>query len=650
MQAASRHITNSRRPPGRSAGGSGWVQYGVAAVVSALAFVVYLPALRNGFVQWDDPDYVVNNTHIRALGGALVRWAFADFHASNWHPLTWWSHALDYAVWGLNPAGHHLTNNILHAANTFIVVLLVARLLRRYRNGAAATFLDERRALIAAGVTGVLFGVAPVHVESVAWVAERKDLLCGLFFLLSLLAYVQYAGDRQPEGDRHGGAPRTAAGANWCYLASLGLFACALLSKPMAVSLPAVLLILDWFPFGRLDSIGVRRAALIEKVPFLALSVGSAVVTVAAQQSGAALAMMKVLPVSTRLAVAAKSLVAYLWKMAVPVKLSPYYPYPEDVSLISLDSVVAILLVTGITVLVFGALRRQRMWAAAWSYYVVTLMPVLGLVQVGGQAMADRYTYLPSLGPFLIVGVLAARLSERAGGKTRWATSWTCAASGAAAMAVLLMIYVAISQIGVWKNTFTLWNQVIEKQSVGVAFVYYNRGVACMAMGRSDKALEDFNRAIALDSSDFRAFVDRGFVYGEAGLTEKAVADFDRAIALNPRSYAAFANKGMVYGKAGRFRDAVEQFGNAIDINPESAVAYGNRGLAYSLTGEDDRALDDLSKAVQLDPAYAEAYGARGNLYLKRGDTGRAVADYQQACDLGDRQGCAVLEAHKKQK
>jgi tetratricopeptide (TPR) repeat protein len=369
------------------------------------------------------------------------------------------------------------------------------------------------------------------------------------------------------------------------------------------------------------------------------------VLTILAQKSGNAMAMMKILPLSTRLAVAAKALMAYLWKMVFPLNLIPYYPYPKDASFFSFEYLLSILLVLGITLLCAGILRKDKLWASVWSYYVVTLIPVLGIVQVGGQAMADRYTYLPSLGPFLIMGVLAAWVSRKTDGIKKQ-TLRSFAPSAAILLLFLFLTYLTVQQVSIWKNNFTLWDHVIENQHREVPFAYYHRGLASMAMGRIDRAIDDFNKAIALDPSDYYAYINRGLVYSETGQTGKALEDFDKAIALNPRSFEAYTNKGMAYGKAGLLDRAIEQFSKAIDIKPDSAIAYGNRGLAYSLIGQPDRALEDLNKALRLDENYAEAYGNRGNLYLKTGNRELAFSDFQKACDLGDRKGCEVLKAY----
>lgn len=616
--------------------------YALAVTVSLLTFIVYLKTLHNNFINWDDDLYIFENPHIDSFDLAFLKWAFFDFYAANWHPLTWMSHALDYALWVLNPVGHHLTNNIIHAANTFLVVVLTARLLDIYRERAQAegkyTFLDDRRSLIAGGVAGLLFGLHPVHVASVAWVAERKDLLCALFFLLSIMAYLSAV----KRVERGAGRTSLTPGA---LRYALCLFVLALLSKPMAVSLPIVLLILDWFPLRRIQSAASLRSALVEKILFFGLSIISSVLTILAQQSGNAMHMMKFLPLSTRLAVAAESLLAYLWKMVLPLNLNPYYPYPDEVSFLSFEYLVAILLVLGTTLLCAVLIRKTKLYAAVWSYYVVTLIPVLGIIQVGGQAMADRYTYLPSLGPFLVVGVLTAWVSRKAD-SIKKLTAKSFILFAAIILLFISMTYLTVRQISVWKNDFTLWNHVIEHQSRGVPFVYYHRGLAAMEMGRFDGAIQDFNKAIALDPSDYNAYVNRGLLFIESGQTDKALEDLDKAISLNPGSFEAYSNKGMAYGKAGMLDRAIEQFSKAIEINPDAEIAYGNRGLAYALIGQSDRALEDLNKAIQLDPDYEEAYFNRGNLYVKFGNRELAISDFRQACDFGDERGCDVLKAY----
>jgi hypothetical protein len=588
------------------------LKYYLAGSVSLIAFAVYLSTLQNEFVEWDDSTYVIENPYIRSFNIFFFRFAFFQFYASNWHPLTWISHALDYAIWGLNPLGHHFTNNILHAINSFAVVVLVARIMQAYRertpvHGASAS-PDERGILIASGVTGLLFGLHPVHVESVAWVAERKDLLCALFFLLSMMMYTSYVNVVKNETDQKGSISPVF---NKQYLFTLGFFVLALLSKPMAVTLPFVLLILDWYPFRIIQSLKTCRTALVHKLPFIALTVVSSIVTLLAQRTTGAIASMEAIPLSTRVLVAAKSLIVYVWKMTMPLNLIPYYPYPENISAFSSGYLLSLFLAVGITAICVVAARRQKLWLSLWGYYVLTLVPVLGIVQVGGQAMADRYTYLPSLGPFLAVGVAAAWSTSRVNSLRRWKLTVTIISSALAILLLVAMSYITVKQVRIWRNSIDLWNYVILKEPEKIPLIYYSRGIAFKKLGQRDKAVEDFDTAIATD----------------------------------PTYYQAYNYRGILYGEAGSFDKAIEYFNTAIAINQNYANAYANRGFTYAFIGQYHRALEDYNKAIELNERFTEAYRNRGNIYLRTGEVGLALKDFQRGCDLGDGKSCDASEA-----
>ncbi len=532
-----------------------YYEYYLAASVSFITFLVYLASLKNAFVYWDDDAYVFRNPHIQSLNADFFKWAFSSFYSSNWHPLTWISHALDYAVWGLNPLGHHLTNSILHAVNTFVVVILVAGLVSDRKENppqeSAALLPGDRAALVAGGVTGFLFGLHPVHVESVAWVSERKDLLCGLFFLLSVFMYANAVKRRDPGAE----SKRLTQGA---LLPALCFFVLALLSKPMAVSLPVVLLILDWHPLGRIRSLKMFFSALIEKIPFLIFSVLSAMVTLLAQSSESAMNLTHQFPLYARLIVAGKSIVVYLLMMILPFDLTPYYPYPHRPSFLSPGFLVPVLLTIGISAFCLASVRKNKLWLAIWSYYMVTLIPVLGIVQVGEQAMADRYTYLPSLGPFLILGLAAAWISEKGPASPKWrfikAGSITCAV-----LMALSLSYLTIKQIAVWENTDALWTDVIkkeiEREPEGLYNAYNNRGVFYSNTGQLDKAVDDFDKAIALNPEECIAHYSRGAAYYKAGRPDKALADFNDTIALCPSYWEAFVGRDQALKEMGRPMD-----------------------------------------------------------------------------------------------
>ncbi len=585
--------------------------------------------------------YIVENPEIRSFDAAFFRWAFLGFHIGNWHPLTWLSHGVDYALWGLNPLGHHLTNILLHAVNTALVVVLALKLLefvreRSTRNG-TASFLNNRTMLIAAGTTGLLFGIHPVHVESVAWVAERKDLLCALFFLLSIMSYVKYAKD---QGSGAGGQGSEGGNAkaglkkiftNRQYLPSLGFFVLALMSKPMAVSLPLVLLILDWHPFSMIRSLRTAWVSLVEKLPFIILSIASSVLTVLAQRAEGAMASTEVVPLSIRALVAAKSLVMYMGKMIVPVDLIPFYPYPKDVSPTSFEYLSTLALVIGITAACVIIAKRNRSWLSAWGYYVVTLLPALGIVQVGAQAMADRYTYLPSLGPFLIIGSTAAWTSAKI--QDRWGSSGYRFLSAGVLLVFAVMSYVTIQQIRIWHDSITFWSYELGKEP-DANIAYVNRGDAFTKRGQLDKAIKDFTEAISRKPSDYKALYSRGVVFAKLNLISQAIADYSAAIALKPSYYDAYNSRGAFYVKLGQLDKAIEDYTSAISLDPSNYQAYMNRGLTYDRAGQVDKSLADFDQAISLNPNNADAYYNRGLFFSKAGKLDAALEDLDRAIAL----------------
>ncbi len=578
--------------------------YAVAALVALATGIVYLAALRNNFVDWDDDAYIFENPYIRSLDVRLVRWAFFHFYASNWHPLTWISHALDYAVWGLNPVGHHLTNIILHALNAFLAVLVLLRIAEaaagKAGEGRGAFPLSERPLLIAAGAAGLVFGLHPIQVESVAWVSERKNLLCVFFFFLSLIAYARAV---QAE-DRTVVHPALRF-FNRKYASSLALFVLALLSKPMAVTLPVVLILLDWYPFRRIQSLAALRVALVEKLPFFALAAASSIITILGQKTGGALQSFDTLPIQKRILVAFHSLLLYLGKILAPLNLIPYYPYPKQIGL-SLEYLLSIALVVGMTLLLLVLARRQKLWLMLWLCFVVTLLPVLGIIQVGRQAMADRYAYLPLLAPLVAVGLAAAWIWERAAEQKNRHLKTLCIA--AACAIVILLSSLTVKQIAVWNNSFSLWTSVIEKEPETVM-----------------------------------AYTYRGAAFEKAGRLAEALSDYESAIRLNPADAIPYNYLGTVYGKLNSFARAIECFNRAVALAPGYADAYFNRGFTYTRAGQFERALEDFNKTLVLNSNDASVYMERGNLYRTIGNPSLAARDFQTACDLGYERACRAL-------
>jgi protein O-mannosyl-transferase len=536
----------------------------LATSVALLTLIVYLPSLQNAFVQRDDGSYIFENPHIRSIDLAFFKWAFFDFYAANWHPLTWIAHAFDYELWGLTPLGHHLTSVLLHAFNTFLVVFLVMKILEAFKarptNNGLSSFIDEKTTLIAAGVTGLLFGLHPVHVESVAWASEKKDLLCASFFLLSLLMYVTLLRDEDSElVSSNIFAPYI----HKSYLAALGFFILALLSKPMAVSLPVVMLILDWFPLARIRSVKTFFSACIEKSPFFILSVVSSVLTIIAQKTGLSMALTYTVPMSSRVLVAAKSLAVYLINILWPVNLLAFYPYPKDVSLLSMKYIFAIALFVGITIVCLVIQKKQKFWLVAWGYYVITLIPVLGIVQVGGQSMADRYTYLPALGPFLVMGIAAAWLWKKINSFMRWSLIAKTVSISFAFLILLSLSYLTVKQIGVWKNDVSLWTNVIDNSPEPILQAFTSRSMAFFSLGQFNQAIGDFTSIISLDPRSFPAYFYRGLSFYKTGQFEKAITDFTHASMLTRNNPGIFISRGLAYNNINRPELALQDFKTA---------------------------------------------------------------------------------------
>lgn len=608
----------------------------IAFVSGALTFIVYLPTLQNQFINWDDVDYVYANYFIRSLDAQLLRSAFAEFHVGNWHPLTWLSHAFDYALWGLNPLGHHLTSNILHALNTILVVFLAMQLLEVCSSAAPNDDAQMQRSLsgsvpiIAGAVTGLLFGLHPVHVESVAWVSERKDLLFALFYLLSIITYIRYT--RVFNQDTPTNYIKRYS--NKIYLLTLGSFVLSLLSKPMAVTLPAVLLILDWYPFRRIRSFKTLWESFAEKFPFFVLALVSSSLTIMAQRTGGALKTLDVIPLASRILIAVKSLIDYLGKMLLPVNLLPYYAYPKEIDLLSFEYIVPLLCVIAITAVCIAIARSNKLWISVWGYYIVTLMPVLGIVQVGDQSMADRYTYLPSLGPFFIVGFMAAKGYEKILKLDQWKMMSRTVSILIATTMVTGLSYATHKQISIWKDSFVFWNYIIKNEPPNIPFAHNNLGNAYLSRGLADLAIAQYRTAINMKPDFEKVYSNLGNAYLSKGQIDMAIEHYQAAIRLKPDLAEAYSNLGNAYLSKNQPDMAIAQYNTAVKLKPHYADAYRNLGVAYLSKGQTELAIEHYQTALRLIPHYAEAYFDLGNVYASISQFDKAVQQYRTAVNL----------------
>ena len=375
----------------------------------------------------------------------------------------------------------------------------------------------------------------------------------------------------------------------------------------MAVTLPAVLLILDWYPLGRINSKKTFVNVFAEKIPFIACSAAISLVSLVAQNELGALKPLASAPFFTRLLVAIKSLVVYLWKMIVPHSLVPFYPYPRDVSLFSTEYVLAIALVFGVTALSIVYAKKQRVWLAAWGYYFVTLLPVLGLIKIGDFAMADRFTYLPSLGPFLVIGLIVAKVYERVLASNRWKTLLRTASYIIATALIVSLSFYTIKQIEVWRNSITLWGYVIDKFPGTAPVAHNNLGIAFEDQGNSDQAIDQYQVALKIYPEYADAHFNLGRIYAKKGYLDQAIQEFQAALQINPGAGDTHNSLGIAYAMQGHIDQAINEFKAAMQIDPNLVEAHINLGQAYAIQGHNDQAMNEFQTALKLDPENARA-------------------------------------------
>lgn len=497
-----------------------------AALVTALVTaLVFLPVVDNRFVTWEDALTITGNPYITAITPQFFRWAFFQQHGLFWMPLTWISLALDYRFWGMNPFGYHLTNLLIHAANTAMVALLTVQILRtcgpgdRAKGGANGP-IAEALLPFAALAAGLFFGLHPLRVEAVAWASERKGLLNAFFVLPAVMAYLGYA--RQPEAS----SPfLTVRLSQRRYLASLALFILSLLCKPMTVTLPVVLLILDWYPLGRLTEPRKRLSVLVEKLPFLAGSIAASVITLMLKPPGDITLAEISLP--SRLHVACRALVEYLRLVVWPSDLMALYDHPANsVAVASATFWWPVVAVVAVSLACAAAARRHKVWLAVWLVYVTILFPVLGFAQNGGQSMADRFMYLPGIG--LALPAVAALSLLRKKVAPRLARH--------GGVAILLAVSVAFSLvsrglIGTWHDTESLWTRAIVARPAEAGRARYQRGMEYLSREDFARALEDANAALAIlgrigYTRIAKVYELRAMAYAGLGMEDEAAGDY----------------------------------------------------------------------------------------------------------------------------
>ena len=564
----------------------------------ALDIFVFAPVRHYDFVTWDDPDYVTNNRQV--LSGVVwpaLKWALTTGYAANWHPLTWVSLMLDAQMYGTTAAGYHLTNLLFHVANTLLLLGLL-----HWMTGALG-----RSAFVAA-----LFAVHPLHVESVAWVSERKDVLSTLFWMLTLLAYVAYA--RKP------GAAR--------YMLVFLFYALGLMAKPMLVTLPFVLVLLDVWPLRRLAlGIGAKSRAgskfsgdfwssglrlLIEKLPLVGIAIASSIVTIVVQGKWGAVTGLDRFPLSLRAANALVSYMIYMGQMLWPARLAAFYPYPRSLSAGWVMG--AMLFLVAVSAAAIREIHRRPFLTVGWLWYLGTLVPVIGLIQVGGQARADRYTYVALIGLFIVF----------AWGTTDLLARWRYRAVALSAAAVVVILACAITaraQVRYWDNAISLWEhtlQVTERNPLA----HNDLGVALVAEGRVTEAIPHYYEALRFNPTYAEAQYNLGNALARLGKGPEAIPHYLEALRIRPAYAQVHNNLGTTLLTQGKLNEAIPHYEEALRIQPDYTEAHNNLGIALASEGRLPEAIAHFTEALRIQPDYADAHG---NLQHALAEQGRVL-------------------------
>ena len=568
-------------------------------ILATVAVFWQLPT--HGFVTLDDNIYVYENRHVqKGLTGEGFFWAFTTLRAGFWHPLTWLSHMLDCQFSGLNPGRHHLTNLLFHMANSLLLFLVLRRM----------TDARWRSAFVAA-----LFALHPLHVESVAWIAERKDVLSTFFWLLTMWSYAFYA-------------ERTTARR---YLMTLLFFALGLMAKPMLVTLPFVLLLMDYWPLHRVQRFHstndreARQFSLLrliwEKVPFFALAAASSIVTTIAQKSSGAISVLDTLPIKVRIANAFVSYIKYMGKMIWPSDLAVLYPYPEASS--AWLAAGAGLLLIFISIILIWASRRRPYLGVGWLWFLGTLVPVIGLIQAGPQAMADRFTYIPLIGLFILAAWGGYDMARR------WPYRRVVLIL-AAVLPLLGLMFCTRSQVRYWKDSLTLFTHTLSITSDNW-LVRNSLGVALAKEGRVEEAIKHYSEALRVRPDFAAAHFNLGNEKDKQGKFDEAIIHSREALRINPNFAEAHNQLGNVMVKQGRMDEALNHYSKALGLKPDYAEAHNNLGILLDALGRMEEAIGHFSEALRIDSDYAKAHFNLAGALLQQKRVDEAVAHLDKA-------------------
>ena len=584
----------------------------MALLLALVTLLVFLPAADHGFSIFDDDDYATANPVVQnGLTWAGVKWAFITGHASNWHPVTWLSHMTDCELFGLNAGAHHSVSLLLHAANAALLLLLLFRL---------------TGALWPSAFVAALFAWHPLHVESVAWIAERKDVLSTFFALLALLFYARYAQKRSKVEGRESSADTAVQAldirrSTLDYFLALVFFALGLMAKPMLVTLPFVMLLLDYWPLQRVPSFG--RLAF-EKWPFFVLVAVSCVITFLVQRHGGMVASLEEIPLSHRLDNVPLAYTRYLLKLFWPSHLAIFYPLPKIISPPAVVGAAAVLL--AVTAAAWFGRKRGPYGLVGWLWFLGTLVPVIGLVQVGRAALADRYTYFPSIGVFIVVA-FAVR---------DWAGRLQLSPRVIAAAAVLMLagcVTLTENQLRFWRDDASLFAHAISVTRDNEP-AHLCLGLAYEKEGRKADALSEFRMGLELNPYRVKTYGDIARLLAGSGRTNEALAELHEALRRYPADVPSHDFLANLLADSGHTNEALAEFRETVRINPRDAALQNNLGALLVELGRFDEAMEHYAAAARLDPAGGRAPYLTGKALLKQGRDAEAVGKFREALRL----------------
>jgi len=556
--------------------------------------MVYLRTTNYPFAGPDDAVYIPNNHHVnQGLTLQSIRWAFS-FYSGNWDPLVWISHMADCQVYGLNPSGHHLTNVLFHIVNSVLLFLLLMRMTRS----------TWRSAFVAA-----LFALHPLHVESVAHVSERKDMLSTMFWLLTMWAYVWYAD--KPRAGR--------------YVVVALLLMLGLMCKPMLVSIPIVLMMMDYWPLKRGQE-GLRRL-IVEKIPLFAIAAASCAVTFAAQQVGGAIRTYDTYSMGVRVANAFVSYITYIEKMLWPRNLIFLYPHPGTTIPVWLTVICTSVFIL-LTYFSIKAARRAAYITVGWLWYVITLLPVIGLVQIGGHAIADRFTYVPLIGLFIAIAWCVPAILSRLAGPSK---TWILAIP--AAVIIIALMVSTWFQVGYWRSTTALCVHAYDATG-GNNTIRCWLADALLSDGKRDEALALLNSAQQDKPGMTRVYNALGWIYGNEGRLDQAISEYRNALKINPDLPEAHNGFGTILAKQGKIDEALAEFRRALKTEPYYPEAHYNIGLALAAKGDIDGAISEIKTCLRIFSEQAEPQCRLGMLLLQRGKTDEAISHLTEATEI----------------